>query len=28
MMGSGDVDLTGGAKCEISKHGSGDVRCS
>jgi len=27
-MGSGDVELTGGAKCNVSKHGSGDVRCS
>jgi hypothetical protein len=27
-MGSGDVDVTGGAKCSISKQGSGDVRCS
>jgi len=27
-MGSGDVDVTGGAKCKISKAGSGDVRCS
>ena len=28
IVGSGDVDLTGGAKCTISKAGSGDVRCS
>jgi hypothetical protein len=28
IMGSGDVDVTGGAKCQISKTGSGDVRCS
>jgi hypothetical protein len=28
IMGSGDVDVTGGAKCTISKAGSGDVRCS
>ncbi|MGI8706362.1 MAG: head GIN domain-containing protein [Sphingomicrobium sp.] len=28
IMGSGDVVLTGGAKCKVSKSGSGDVRCS
>jgi hypothetical protein len=28
IMGSGDVDVSGGAKCSISKSGSGDVRCS
>jgi hypothetical protein len=28
IMGSGDVTLTGGAKCSISKAGSGEVRCS
>jgi len=28
IMGSGDVELTGGAKCTVSKAGSGDVRCS
>lgn len=28
IMGSGDVGLTGGAKCSISKAGSGEVRCS
>jgi hypothetical protein len=27
-MGSGDVDIAGGAKCSVTKHGSGDVRCS
>jgi hypothetical protein len=27
-MGSGGVVVTGGAKCTVSKHGSGDVRCS
>lgn len=26
--GSGDVSLTGGAKCSVSKMGSGNVRCS
>jgi hypothetical protein len=26
-MGSGDVDIGGGAKCSVSKAGSGDVRC-
>ena len=25
---SGDVVLTGGAKCNVSKMGSGNVRCS
>jgi hypothetical protein len=28
VMGSGDVQLGGGAKCEVSKMGSGEVRCS
>lgn len=28
IMGSGDVVMTGGAKCSVSKAGSGDVRCS
>jgi len=28
IMGSGDVDVAGGAKCKISKAGSGNVRCS
>jgi len=28
IMGSGDVEMTGGAKCDVSKHGSGNVRCS
>ena len=28
MMGSGDVEISGGAKCSVSKHGSGNVRCS
>jgi hypothetical protein len=28
IMGSGDVAVTGGAKCSVSKAGSGDVRCS
>ena len=28
IMGSCDVDVTGGAKCSVSKSGSGDVRCS
>jgi hypothetical protein len=28
IMGSGDVDVTGGAKCSVSKQGSGGVRCS
>jgi len=27
-MGSGDVTVTGGAKCSVSKAGSGDVHCS
>src|SRR5437870_1611444 len=26
--GSGDVDISGGAKCNVSKMGSGNVRCS
>jgi hypothetical protein len=28
IMGSGDVTLTGGAKCSISKAGSGSANCS
>ena len=28
IMGSGDVTITGGAKCSISKAGSGNVNCS
>ena len=28
IMGSGDVVLTGGAKCKVTKAGSGNVRCS
>lgn len=28
IMGSGDVDVAGGAKCDVSKAGSGNVRCS
>jgi hypothetical protein len=28
IMGSGDVEVTGGAKCTVSKAGSGSVRCS
>jgi len=28
IMGSGDVEIAGGAKCNVSKMGSGDVRCS
>ena len=28
IMGSGDVVLTGGAKCNVSKMGSGEARCS
>lgn len=28
IMGSGDVRITGGAKCSISKAGSGNVDCS
>jgi Putative auto-transporter adhesin, head GIN domain len=27
-VGSGSVTLTGGAKCTVSKHGTGEVRCS
>jgi hypothetical protein len=27
-MGSGDVEVTGGAKCDVSKAGSGSARCS
>ena len=27
IMGSGDVVVTGGAKCSVNKMGSGDVRC-
>jgi len=28
IVGAGDVEVTGGAKCHVSKMGSGDVRCS
>lgn len=28
IFGSGDVDVAGGAKCHVSKAGSGNVRCS
>lgn len=28
VMGSGDVALTGGAKCNVTKSGSGNIRCS
>jgi hypothetical protein len=28
IMGSGDVVVTGPAKCTISKMGSGEVRCT
>jgi len=28
LMGSGDVTLTGGAKCSVTKNGSGNIRCS
>jgi hypothetical protein len=28
ILGSGDVTLTGGVKCTIEKHGSGNVHCS
>jgi hypothetical protein len=28
IMGSGDVEIGGGAKCNVSKMGSGSVRCS
>ena len=28
IVGSGYVDVTGGAKCSVSKAGSGNVRCS
>ena len=28
IMGSGDVTLTGGARCTVSKMGSGNARCS
>jgi hypothetical protein len=28
FMGYGDVSITGGAKCNVTKHGSGDVNCS
>jgi hypothetical protein len=28
IAGSGDVDVSGGAKCNVSKAGSGNVRCS
>jgi hypothetical protein len=27
VMGSGDVTVAGGAKCDVSKMGSGSVRC-
>jgi hypothetical protein len=27
-MGSGNVNVTGGAKCNVNKAGSGNVRCS
>ena len=27
IMGSGDVNVTGGAKCSVSKAGSGNVHC-
>ena len=27
VVGSGDIELSGGAKCNVSKAGSGDVRC-
>lgn len=28
IMGAGDVDVAGGAKCNVNKTGSGNVRCS
>ena len=28
ILGAGDVDVAGGAKCNVSKAGSGNVRCS
>ena len=28
IMGSGDVAISGGARCDVTKAGSGDVRCS
>lgn len=28
IMGSGNVDVTGGAKCNVSKAGSGEAHCS
>jgi hypothetical protein len=28
VMGSGDVDIAGGASCRVSKKGSGSVRCT
>ena len=28
IMGSGDVTITGGAKCTVDKAGSGNVICS
>jgi hypothetical protein len=28
ILGSGDVEISGGAKCTVTKNGSGDVRCS
>jgi len=27
-LGSGDAEITGGAKCSVSKTGSGDAHCS
>jgi len=27
VMGSGDITVSGGAKCDVSKMGSGSVRC-
>jgi hypothetical protein len=27
IMGSGDVTVSGPAKCSVNKMGSGDVRC-
>jgi len=26
-MGSGDINVTGAARCNVSKMGSGDVHC-
>jgi hypothetical protein len=28
IMGAGDVEMVGGAKCSVSKAGAGNVRCS